>query len=131
MESGMPGSPPPVPTSSILALGIRRRNLVIVRQWAICLISSRSVSFRETKLIFAFHSRRRSQYSSNFSQISSPRSGNHECRIFQGSVESLIKFNQLPPDPNLLPIDQWLWPGKEKLLIYLGVKRTDHHTLLC
>ena len=71
----------------------------MVRQWARCLSSKRSVSLRETRLILVFQSRRSSQYALSPTQFSSVRSGNQRARVSQGSsLESGISSDPLLDD---------------------------------
>ena len=67
----------------------------MVRQWARCLVSNRSVSLRETRLILEFQSRSSLQNSCRLVQLSSSRSETIRkvTHVSRDSVISLINLN--------------------------------------
>ena len=56
IANGMPGNPPPVPTSKTSVPGLKAITLAIPRECKICRSYKSSMSFLEITLICSFHS---------------------------------------------------------------------------
>lgn len=100
MAKGIPGNPPPVPTSSIVVPSTKRQIFPNARLGSMCRSSRESMSFRDITLIFVFQSRTASPRSSNCAHWFSPSSGN----IFLNASKPLFLFHK-PDFPVDLPQD--------------------------
>ena len=90
MARGIPGKPPPVPTSKIFDFGANEMTFEMERLGRRCLSKIDSVSLRDIRLIFSFQSKIEETKAFSLECWSSFKSGK-KCRMMSLSIKIVLK----------------------------------------